>query len=43
MGLATENNELMLRLQVMEQQAHLHDGKHYFYCSRNTKSTFFYI
>lgn len=26
-GLTTENNELKLQLQAMEQQAQLHDGK----------------
>lgn len=28
-GLTTENSELKLRLQAMEQQAHLRDGMYY--------------
>lgn len=28
-GLTTENSELKLRLQAMEQQAHLRDGMHF--------------
>ena len=29
-GLTAENKELKMRLQAMEQQAHLRDGMHYF-------------
>jgi hypothetical protein len=33
-GLSSENAELKIRLQAMEQQAQLRDGKHFFYLFR---------
>jgi hypothetical protein len=35
-GLTVENKELKLRLQAMEQQAHLRDGMHFVNCDYAT-------